>query len=68
MKRPFTTQHLLILFHLSEGKLDKEIAHELNLSPGTISSHLRRLRRRLGARNRTHLCTRYFQYLKGEIE
>lgn len=37
------------------GMTNKEIAHELILSPRTIDHHVENLRRELGARNRAHL-------------
>ena len=40
---------------VSQSKLNKEIAHELHLSEGTIKEYLHRIFRKLGTKNRTEL-------------
>jgi DNA-binding NarL/FixJ family response regulator len=40
---------------VGEAKLNKEIAHELRLSEGTIKEYLNRIFRKLGMKNRTEL-------------
>jgi DNA-binding NarL/FixJ family response regulator len=40
---------------VTEAKLNKEIAHELHLSEGTIKEYLNRIFRKLGTSNRTEL-------------
>ena len=40
---------------VSQSKLNKEIAHELHLSEGTIKEYLHRIFRKLGIKNRTQL-------------
>jgi DNA-binding NarL/FixJ family response regulator len=40
---------------VSQAKLNKEIAHELHLSEGTIKEYLNRIFRKLGISNRTQL-------------
>jgi two-component system response regulator DevR len=40
---------------VSEGKLNKEIAHELALAEGTVRDYLSRLFRKAGVKNRTEL-------------
>ncbi len=40
---------------VSEAKLNKEIAHELHLSEGTIKEYLNRIFRKVGTSNRTEL-------------
>ena len=40
---------------VSQAKLNKQIAHELHLSEGTIKEYLHRLFRKVGATNRTEL-------------
>lgn len=40
---------------VSQAKLNKEIAHELHLTEGTIKEYLNRIFRKLGASNRTEL-------------
>lgn len=37
------------------GKMNKEIAHELNLTEGTIKEYLNRIFRKLNVKNRTEL-------------
>lgn len=43
-----------VLTHLAAGRSDAEIACTLFLSRATVHTHLLNLRRKLGARNRTH--------------
>ena len=43
-----------VLQGLVEGKSNKEIAHDLGLSEGTVKMHIAGLLRQLGATNRTH--------------
>jgi DNA-binding NarL/FixJ family response regulator len=40
---------------VSQGKLNKEIAHELHLTEGTVKEYLNRIFRKLGKSNRTEL-------------
>jgi two-component system, NarL family, nitrate/nitrite response regulator NarL len=40
---------------VSQAKLNKEIAHELHLTEGTIKEYLHRIFRKLGTANRTEL-------------
>lgn len=40
---------------VSEAKPNKEIAHELNLTEGTIKEYLNRVFRKVGVKNRTEL-------------
>jgi DNA-binding NarL/FixJ family response regulator len=40
---------------VAQGKLNKEIAHELHLTEGTIKEYLNRIFRKLGTTNRTEL-------------
>ena len=47
-----------VLSGLLAGSSDKEIARNLNLSEVTIKHHLKSLRSKLGARNRTHAVCR----------
>ncbi|MEN9289852.1 MAG: hypothetical protein RL317_1475 [Pseudomonadota bacterium] len=43
-----------IFLLLCEGRLGKQIAHDLNVSEATVKVHRRNLMQKLGARNRTH--------------
>ena len=49
---PLSGRELAVLQHLSEGSVYKEIALELNLSASTVRSHLNKIYRKLGARDR----------------
>jgi DNA-binding NarL/FixJ family response regulator len=40
---------------VSQAKLNKEIAHELHLTEGTVKEYLNRIFRKLGTSNRTEL-------------
>jgi DNA-binding NarL/FixJ family response regulator len=40
---------------ICKGKLNKEIAHELHLTEGTVKEYLNRIFRKMGATNRTEL-------------
>ena len=40
---------------MSQAKLNKEIAHELHLTEGTVKEYLNRIFRKLGMSNRTEL-------------
>lgn len=43
-----------VLYGVSEGKLNKEIARELDIQEVTVKLHVKTLSRKLGAKNRTH--------------
>jgi DNA-binding NarL/FixJ family response regulator len=47
-------RQLQVLRGLVEGRSNKEISHDLQLSEGTIKMHIAALLRQLGATNRTH--------------
>lgn len=49
----FTSRQLLVLSHLSQGKANKIIAHELRMSESTVKAHIRNIMRKVGATNRT---------------
>lgn len=44
-----------VLRHVASGLTDREMAHELGISPHAVDYHLRQLRRRFGVRNRVQL-------------
>lgn len=44
-----------VVYLVSRAKLNKEIAHELHLTEGTIKEYLNRIFRKLGTSNRTEL-------------
>ncbi|WP_445396652.1 response regulator transcription factor [Zobellella sp. An-6] len=48
-----TPQQFKVLTMLSEGKLNKQIAYELDVSEATIKAHVTAIFRKLGVKNRT---------------
>lgn len=48
-----TPQQYKVLIMLSEGKLNKQIAYELEVSEATIKAHVTAIFRKLGVKNRT---------------
>lgn len=48
-----TPQQLRVLQMVSTGQLNKQIAHELNVSEATIKTHMTAILRKLGVTNRT---------------
>ena len=44
----------LLLEHISLGLTDERIGEQLQLSPESVRSHVRRVVEAIGARNRTH--------------
>jgi len=48
-----------LLNHVVEGMSDKQIARLLDISLGTVKTHLRNIFRKLGARNRAHAIALY---------
>lgn len=51
--RPLTSRQAAVLALLREGKPNKIIAHELNVSENTVKVHISGIMRRLGVTNRT---------------
>ena len=49
---PLSLREIVVLRKLAEGKVYKEIAQELGLSPNTVRSHLYRVYHRIGATDR----------------
>ncbi|MFJ2867666.1 response regulator transcription factor [Kitasatospora sp. NPDC087314] len=52
---PLTLREKEVLSLLAEGLTYGSIARKLGISPHTVDTHLRRLRRKTGAANRTQL-------------
>ncbi|MDZ7895989.1 MAG: response regulator transcription factor [Sphingobium sp.] len=48
-----TPTQLKVLLAVLDGKLNKQIAHELSMSEGTVKSHMTAIMRKLDVRNRT---------------
>ena len=55
MKRELTLREREIVGLIRFGKLNKEIAHELSLSEGTVKEYLHRIFRKVDVKNRTEL-------------
>jgi len=53
--RPLSYRERQVVKLVQQAKLNKEIAHELNLTEGTIKEYLNRIFRKLGVKNRTEL-------------
>ncbi|GAB2184692.1 helix-turn-helix domain-containing protein [Roseibium sp. LAB1] len=49
-----TPRQLEIMLKLCEGKVNKQIAYELDVSIATVKAHIRNAITRLGAKNRTN--------------
>jgi DNA-binding NarL/FixJ family response regulator len=50
---PLTPRQLEVLGRLREGKPNKLIARDLNMTEATVKVHVRQIMRKLGATNRT---------------
>lgn len=48
-----TDQQFRVLMHLTEGRLNKQIAYDLNISEATVKAHITAIFRKLGVQNRT---------------
>ena len=54
-----TVREMEVLEHIAQGKMNKEIAVELGISDFTVRDHVSSLLRKLGAKNRTELASKY---------
>ncbi|MBL1377545.1 response regulator transcription factor [Zobellella iuensis] len=61
-----TPQQYKVLTMLSEGKLNKQIAYELEVSEATIKAHVTAIFRKLGVKNRTQAVIALSQLDGGE--
>lgn len=52
LRERMTPRQLEIMLMLAEGKVNKQIAYELDLSTATVKVHIRNAITRLGAKNR----------------
>ncbi|UUU35866.1 helix-turn-helix transcriptional regulator [Streptomyces sp. CA-210063] len=50
-----STRELEILLLAAHGMSDADMSQELSISPRTVASHMRSIREKLCAKNRTHL-------------
>lgn len=48
-----TPTQLRVLREVVDGKLNKQIAHDLNMSEATVKAHMTTIMRKLGVQNRT---------------
>ncbi|WP_369383981.1 response regulator transcription factor [Streptomyces sp. cg36] len=55
LQTPLTAREKEVLGHLAQGLTDREIARRMALSPHTVDTYLRRLRRKTGTSNRVQL-------------
>lgn len=51
----FTTRESQVVEKIREGKINKVIAYELNISESTVKIHVRHVMKKLNATNRTHV-------------
>ncbi len=54
-----TPRQVEVISLIAEGRSNKEIAAELDLTPGTVKVHLSRIYKMLGAKNRTEAIAKY---------
>jgi DNA-binding NarL/FixJ family response regulator len=59
----FTARQNAVLDALRQGKTNKLIAYELNMSESTVKVHVRNIMRKLDARNRTEVAVRAGDFL-----
>lgn len=55
--RELTPAQFRVLVGLCEGKLNKQIAHELSITEATVKAHVTQVLRKLGCNNRTQAVT-----------
>jgi DNA-binding NarL/FixJ family response regulator len=51
--RPLTERELTVLSHVVKGRSDKDIGNQLDVSVGTVKTHMKSILAKLGARGRT---------------
>ncbi len=54
LRKSMTPRQLEIMLKLCEGKVNKQIAYDLDVSTATVKVHIRNAITRLGAKNRTN--------------
>jgi DNA-binding NarL/FixJ family response regulator len=54
-------RELEVLALIAEGATNAQIAERLVIAPSTVESHVKRILRKLGARNRTEAAARYLR-------
>jgi DNA-binding NarL/FixJ family response regulator len=66
-RRPLTDREQEILVRLAHGTGQKDIAHELAISPKTVGTHIQNLLRKLDAHSRAELVARAWQLNMTEL-
>ena len=56
-----TSTEITILELMRQGLTNREIAAELKRSIFTVKVHVEHILSKIGARNRTHACSKYFR-------
>jgi DNA-binding CsgD family transcriptional regulator len=59
-RRLLTARELQIVSHVAAGRVNKQIAAELNISTWTVAAHLRRIFTKLGVETRAAMVSRCF--------
>jgi DNA-binding NarL/FixJ family response regulator len=60
--RRFTVRQSAVLAALRQGRSNKQIAYQLQMSEGTVKVHVREIMKKVNARNRTEVVLRTHQY------
>jgi DNA-binding NarL/FixJ family response regulator len=58
LDEPFTSRQMSVLLHLTQGKSNKIIAHQLGMSESTVKVHVRKIMQKMRATNRTEAAYR----------
>jgi DNA-binding NarL/FixJ family response regulator len=59
---PFTMRQSAVLAALHQGRSNKQIAYQLQMSEGTVKVHVREIMKKVNARNRTEVVLRTHQH------
>jgi DNA-binding NarL/FixJ family response regulator len=54
-QRPPTPRERDVIRLIGRGLLNKQIAYELNITEGTVQTHIKSINRKYGLRNRTQI-------------
>ena len=61
-----TARELAVVRAIQKGKSNKVIAYELNMCESTVKVHVRRIMKKLNARNRTDVAIKSFEQLSAD--
>jgi len=64
----FSTQQRLVLSYLLEAKQNKEIAERLGIKDGTVETHLTRIYRKFGVRDRVGAIMAYYGHIATQYQ